>query len=171
MHRAHGAQMKDVFGLKYGLPPVYSPECRVLILGSFPSVLSRGNFYYGNPRNRFWHMLGEIYGESVPADKEGRARFLLAHKIALWDMVKECEIAGSSDSDLKNLTRENINDIPSLISGGAVEKILCNGGKSYSLYKKYFAGVISLPYFLMPSTSPANFAFDADKWRRALPDK
>lgn len=163
--------MKDMFGLKYGLPPVYSPECRVLILGSFPSVLSRGNFYYGNPRNRFWHMLGEIYGESVPADKEGRARFLLARKIALWDMVKECEIAGSSDSDLKNLTRENINDIPSLISGGAVEKILCNGGKSYSLYKKYFAGVISLPYFLMPSTSPANFAFDADKWRRALPDK
>lgn len=103
---------KDVFGLKFGLPPVYSAECEVLILGSFPSVASRGNFYYANPRNRFWSMLQSVFGETVPEDKEGRRSFLLSHKIAVWDMVKECETAGSADSSLKNLTRENINDIP-----------------------------------------------------------
>ena len=160
--------MKDAFGLKCGLPPVYSPECRVLILGSFPSVLSRGDFYYGNPRNRFWDMLSRVFCCGVPLDKAGRAQFLLARKIALWDMVKECEIAGSADSALKNLTRENINDIPSLIAGGRVEKVLCNGGKSYSLYKKYFAQSLLLPYYLMPSTSPANFHFDIEVWRGAL---
>lgn len=34
--------------------PVFDERSRVLVLGSFPSVLSRENsFYYGNPRNRF----------------------------------------------------------------------------------------------------------------------
>ena len=160
--------MKDVFGLKKGLAPVYSPACTRLILGSFPSVLSRGNFYYGNPRNRFWSMLSEVYREDIPKDKEGRGKFLLDRGIAVWDMVAECEIAGSADSSLKNLTDKNINDIPGLLEGGRVEKILCNGGKSYALYKKYFAKALNMPYLLMPSTSPANFKFNLDVWKNAL---
>lgn len=159
---------KDVFGLKFGLPPVYSEECEVLILGSFPSVASRGNFYYANPRNRFWSMLQSVFGETVPEDKEGRERFLLSHKIAVWDMVKECETAGSADSSLKNLTRENINDIPELIRSAGIRKILCNGGKSHTLFKRYFKKEVDIPYYKMPSTSPANFRFDMEKWRSAF---
>ena len=113
-------------------------------------------------------MLQSVFGETVPEDKEGRERFLLSHKIAVWDMVKECETAGSADSSLKNLTRENINDIPELIKSAGIRKILCNGGKSHTLFKRYFKKEVDIPYYKMPSTSPANFKFDMEKWRSAF---
>lgn len=40
--------------IEHGFEPVFDRHSRVLVLGSFPSVLSRANaFYYGNPQNRF----------------------------------------------------------------------------------------------------------------------
>ena len=49
-----------------GLPPVTGPEPLVLILGSFPSVLSLAHSeYYGNPRNRFWAVMEELF--AIPA--------------------------------------------------------------------------------------------------------
>ena len=39
--------------IEHGFEPVFDERSRVLVLGSFPSVLSRANaFYYGNPQNR-----------------------------------------------------------------------------------------------------------------------
>ena len=36
--------------IEHGFEPVFDERSRVLVLGSFPSVLSRANaFYYGNP--------------------------------------------------------------------------------------------------------------------------
>ena len=36
--------------IPHGFEPVFDERSRVLVLGSFPSVLSRANdFYYGNP--------------------------------------------------------------------------------------------------------------------------
>lgn len=160
--------MKDPFAEKQGLTPVYSPQCEILILGSFPSVLSRGNFYYGNPRNRFWRMMEEVFRAPVPPDKQGRAEFLLAHKIALWDVVGRCLISGSGDADIKAATIVQINDIPALTAGGNIKKILCNGGKSFALFNKYF-GKSGMPAAVqMPSTSPANFKFSLDEWKNQL---
>ena len=52
--------------LSRGLSPVTGPEPLVLILGSFPSVLSLTHSeYYGNPRNRFWAVMEELFG--IPA--------------------------------------------------------------------------------------------------------
>ena len=46
--------MADYQRISHGFDPVFDERSRVLVLGSFPSVLSRENsFYYGNPRNRF----------------------------------------------------------------------------------------------------------------------
>ena len=43
--------------------PVFDAKCRVLILGSLPSVKSRQNdFYYGHPQNRFWRVLAAALG-------------------------------------------------------------------------------------------------------------
>ena len=54
--------------------PVFDAKCRMLILGSLPSVKSRQNdFYYGHPQNRFWRVLAAVLGEPVPrtiADKK-----------------------------------------------------------------------------------------------------
>ena len=163
------AMTRDVFGMKEGLPPIYSPDCEILILGSFPSVLSRGNFYYANPRNRFWQMLAQVFGEQVPTDIEGRKTFLLAHKIALWDVVKRTEIKGSGDEDLKP-TREQINDVAGLIAGGKIRKILLNGGRSAELFSKWLQKDISLPTVKMGSTSTRNFRFDFKEWESQLKD-
>ena len=44
--------------IEHGFEPVFDERSRVLVLGSFPSVLSRANdFYYGNPQNRFWRVM------------------------------------------------------------------------------------------------------------------
>ena len=47
--------------IEHGFEPVFDERSRVLVLGSFPSVLSRANaFYYGNPQNRFWRVIGRV---------------------------------------------------------------------------------------------------------------
>ena len=48
--------------LLHGLPPIIDDRARVLILGNMPSVLSLATQqYYGNPRNAFWRIMGEIF--------------------------------------------------------------------------------------------------------------
>ena len=94
---------------------------------------------------------------------------MLAHKIALWDVVKRTEIKGSGDEDLKP-TREQINDVAGLIAGGKIRKILLNGGRSAELFSKWLRKDISLPAVKMGSTSTRNFRFDFKEWESQLKD-
>ena len=56
--------------IEQGFKPVFDQHSRVLVLGSFPSVLSRANaFYYGNPQNRFWRVMAACLGVSVPPNE------------------------------------------------------------------------------------------------------
>lgn len=49
--------------IEHGFEPVFDQHSRVLVLGSFPSVLSRAKaFYYGNPQNRFWRVMAACLG-------------------------------------------------------------------------------------------------------------
>ena len=106
-------------------PPIFDEQCRLLILGSFPSVKSREvSFYYGNKQNRFWGVLEEALGLDKFAAPSDKAAFLLERHIALWDVVCECEIKGSSDSSLVCLKP---NEVDRLIKGGSIKTILCNG--------------------------------------------
>ena len=87
--------------IDHGFEPVFDGRSRVLVLGSFPSVLSRANdFYYGNPQNRFWRVMAACLGEDVPADADiaGKSELLLRHGVALWDVVASCEVEGSADA-------------------------------------------------------------------------
>ena len=53
--------------ISHGFDPVFDKDSRVLVLGSFPSVLSRKNdFYYGNPQNRFWRVVAACLGKPTP---------------------------------------------------------------------------------------------------------
>ena len=53
--------------ISHGFDPVFDEDSRVLVLGSFPSVLSRKNdFYYGNPQNRFWRVVAACLGKPTP---------------------------------------------------------------------------------------------------------
>lgn len=151
--------------LKHGFLPVFDENSRVLILGSFPSVQSRQvEFYYCNPRNRFWRVLCGFFGEQPPPDTEGKRRFLLEKGVALWDVVAECEIVASYDSTIKNY---KVADVGSIIQSAPVELIILNGGTALKIFEKNFHGC-PVPYVGLPSTSPANTRFDEGLWREAL---
>lgn len=56
--------------IEHGFDPVFDERSRILVLGSFPSVLSRANaFYYGNPQNRFWRVMAACLGAPVPPNE------------------------------------------------------------------------------------------------------
>lgn len=148
-----------------GFAPVFDENSRILVLGSFPSVKSRRTeFYYGNNRNRFWHVMQQAFGGSIQT-KEDKISLCLSNGIALWDIVQSCTAKGSLDSSLRNVSLVDL----SLLNGCPLQKILCNGALAYKLTVKAYGG--SVPVFKMPSTSPANVRFDGQVWIRALTGK
>ena len=143
------------------IKPLYDENSALLILGSFPSVKSReAGFYYGNPQNRFWRVLAAVYGEETPESTEEKKRFLHSHNIALFDVIKSCEITGSSDGSIKDVRP---NDISAIIKKTKIKKIFLNGKTAERYYKKYNSDKINLPAVSLPSTSPANAAWSGEK--------
>lgn len=158
--------------IPHGFEPVFDEHSRVLVLGSFPSVLSRVNdFYYGNPRNRFWRVMARVLGELVPADEDIPAKrwLLLAHGVALWDVVQSCDVRGSSDASIKNVVPV---DLARITSVSPVRVVLCNGGTAGRLYHRWLESRCGLAAQVLPSTSPANAAWGEERlvaaWSQAL---
>ncbi len=150
--------------------PVISSDSEILILGSFPSVRSRAEaFYYMHPQNRFWTVLSKIYDDDFcNPDIEIKKKLLRKNKIAIYDVIESCDIVGSQDSSITNITPT---DIKKLIEKTTVRKIFLNGRKAYDLYTKYNKN-IELPYKYLPSTSPANARFGVDElvsiWKKSI---
>ena len=156
--------------LVHPFPPVYDAKSEILILGSFPSVKSRENmFYYGHPQNRFWRVLAAVYKSDVPQSIDEKVRFLLEHHIALWDVIAECDIAGSSDSSIKNVVPAELSVI---LDHALIRTIYANGAKAYDLYQKYTYPVTGRDIRKLPSTSPANAVFQMERllgaWQEIL---
>ena len=102
------------------IKPVYDKDSRVLILGSFPSVKSREEgFFYGHPQNRFWKVTSRVFDEDLPLTVDEKKAFLLKNHIALWDVIGSCEIEGSSDSSIRNVT---VNDISKILKTADITK-------------------------------------------------
>ena len=142
-------------------PPVYDENSEILILGSFPSVKSREmQFFYGHPQNRFWKVLAQVLNETVPQTIPEKKEMLLRHHIALWDVIASCDIAGSSDSSIKNVVPA---DIAKILKESSVQRIYANGDKAYRLYKKYCEKETGKKAEKLPSTSPANAIFTLDR--------
>lgn len=130
------------------IKPVFDENSRVLILGSFPSVVSRKkDFYYANPQNRFWKVMEAIFREEIKDRKD----FCHRHHIALWDVIASCSIQGSSDA---SITDVHINDIAGLLAKTRVHVIFTTGLKAYQLFDKYIR--VNVPVIPLPSTSGAN---------------
>ena len=84
-----------------GFAPVIDRRITRLILGSFPSEASlAAGEYYAHPRNQFWRLLGDLFGESLAGQPyERRLARLLAHRVGLWDVLDACDRQGSLDAD------------------------------------------------------------------------
>ncbi|MCH4184921.1 MAG: DNA-deoxyinosine glycosylase [Eggerthellaceae bacterium] len=156
--------------------PVFDSRSRVLILGSFPSVASRANhFYYGNPRNRFWRVIATCTKERIPPDGATaqaiaiKERLLLDHGIALWDVVASCTIKGSADSSIRDVKPAALSRI---FDEAHIEAIFANGRAAESLYRRHLEPQTNRPIVGLPSTSPANAAYQLDRltniWSKAL---
>lgn len=151
-------------------PPVVDADCRILILGSFPSVKSREDrFFYGHPQNRFWRMLATVLGEPIPQDIPAKKAMLLRHNIALWDVAASCRIEGSSDASIKDVTPVDISQVTSV---ARIDKIICNGALAGKLYKRFLQPITDMEAIVLPSTSPANAAWSLERliqvWASAI---
>ena len=126
-------------------------------------------FFYGHPRNRFWKLLSELLSEAEPETIEEKKKMLLKHHIALWDVIESCDIAGSSDSSIRNVVP---NDIAYIIGRSSIKKVFANGAKAKQLYDKYAYEKTGLRAKALPSTSPANAAYSLDRlkeqWKTIL---
>lgn len=156
--------------VEHPIPPVFDEHSKILILGSFPSVKSReANFFYGHPQNRFWKVLAAVFEEEVPTTVEEKKTFLLNNNVAVWDVIKSCDIVGSSDSSIKNVVA---NDLTVILNQAEIEQFFVNGKKAEEFYKKYVEKEIGRKAICLPSTSPANAAWSVEKlvaeWKQIL---
>ena len=141
--------------------PLFSPESRVLILGSFPSVKSREqNFFYGHPQNRFWKVIAALYGCEPPTTIPEKRELILSHGLALWDSIASCVITGSSDASIRDVQP---NDLRRILDHCPIEQICCNGRKSHEMYVKYIQPGLGREAICLPSTSPANAQWSLEK--------
>lgn len=147
--------------LKHPFPPLYDRDSTILILGSFPSVKSREQmFFYGHPQNRFWKVTAAVFGEKLPATIEEKQAFLHAHHVALWDVIASCDIVGSADASIGNVTP---NDLRPILEGANIRQIYVNGKTAEKYYNRYTKELIGKEAVCLPSTSPANAVWGLER--------
>lgn len=151
------------------LEPIFNERSRVLILGTMPSPVSREvGFYYGHPHNRFWRVMERLFGlpdHALVHPDERRA--LLAHGIALWDVLASCTIAGASDASIDNARP---NDIARILDAAPIELVGTTGGKASALCRRFFGELLKqrgIEQLDLPSTSSANARMRLDDLVRA----
>ncbi|MGN1379795.1 MAG: DNA-deoxyinosine glycosylase [Bacilli bacterium] len=142
------------------LKPIYNKNSKILILGSMPSVISRNkNFYYANKNNRFWKIIENLFDIKLISNAE-KNEFLLKNKIALWDVIKSCNIIGSSDCSIKNV---EINDISYLLNHSNIKYIFVTGKTALKFYNMYLINKTKKEAFYLPSPSSANASYSLEK--------
>ena len=148
--------------------PIFDKNSKILILGSFPSVISRKfGFYYANPQNRFWRVLAGILNAPLPESTDEKINFLLASRIAVYDAAISCEIKGSSDSKMSAVAPANLEPI---FKTANITQVYANGGKAHEICEKYLKNQIlnatGRGPIKLPSTSPANANFSFERLAR-----
>ena len=160
------------------IPPVWDSESRVLLLGTMPSPASRkAGFFYMHPQNRFWKVLPDVFKEPLTLPNNApdntaaiteRKDFLLRHHIALWDVLSSCDIHGAADASIKNAVP---NDFTPLFENSKISRVFCTGKTAFNLWRKFCAEryeeQFNLECICLPSTSPANAAWNLERLKQA----
>lgn len=143
------------------IPPLFDSESKTLILGSFTSVKSRETaFFYGHAQNRFWAVAAAVLGYPKPETVEEKKKMILENRLAMWDVIESCEIDGSSDSTIRNVTA---NDLSVILENSKVDRIIVNGKTAEKYYNKYTYPKTGIKAICLPSTSPANAAWSLER--------
>ena len=116
-------------------------------------------------------LMARVLGCAVPQSIEEKKAMLLSNGVALWDVLDSCDIAGSSDSSIRNAVPV---DIALILRAADIRRIYCNGTAAYELFIKHLAPVCGMTPVKLPSTSPANAAWTIDRlyeqWKQILTD-
>jgi hypoxanthine-DNA glycosylase len=153
--------MDETQHIVHSIDPVYNADSRVLILGTMPSPQSRlAAFYYGHRQNRFWTILGAVFNETIGPSIAAKKQFLLKRRIALWDVLAECDISGASDSSIRNPVA---NDFSAVFETAAIRAVLTTGKTAYKLYARLCSAAYNAPFYYLPSPSPANCAMSLEQ--------
>ncbi len=145
--------------------PIIDEKSRILILGSMPGIESlRKQEYYGHPRNQFWKIIYELFGEPLDGNYERKVTFLKSKGIALWDVIETCSREGSLDSNIKE---EKVNDFTRLFKEyPKIKHVFFNGLKAYDTFKKKVGfDFPEMTFIRLGSTSPAHAKKFADKFK------
>jgi hypoxanthine-DNA glycosylase len=145
-----------------GLAPIAGSEPEILILGSYPSrqSLAKGE-YYGNPQNQFWKIVEILLGIDRTLPYTVRISLLMEHRIALWDIVATCARDGSADTAIRDPVQNDIRGF--LAAHPTIWCVALNGNTA----RRYYARMdISIPYKVLPSTSPAYARMTLDEKTR-----
>ena len=141
------------------LAPLAGEHPRILVLGTFPSPLSREKGeYYGNPRNQFWRLMFDVFapganGAQNAAYAEKKA-LLLQNGVALWDVLVACEAKNVLDSSITNEVYNTA--LPEFIQSNNIPAVLFNGGNAFRVYRRGVGATGPPGAQVMPSTSPAH---------------
>jgi|SaaInlStandDraft_2_1057019.scaffolds.fasta_scaffold119402_1 double-stranded uracil-DNA glycosylase len=157
-------------------PPLIDVGCTMLVLGSMPGIASLdASQYYAHPRNAFWPIMASVFGFERDAPYAERCAALLRARVALWDVLRECERHGSLDSAIVDATSK-VNDFPRLFARYPnVHTVVFNGAKSADTFKRRVPQTVATDarkFVRMPSTSPAHaslkLADKLEKWREVM---
>ena len=155
-----------------GLAPIVGDRPTLLILGNAPSVLSlAAQQYYGNPRNAFWRIAGELFDFDAAAPYAERTAALVERGVAVWDVLRFCRRAGSLDSAVE---RDSMvaNDFETFLGARpSIRRVFFTGGAAETNYRRLVHVDAEVSYARLPSTSPAHTMPVAAKlaaWRDIL---
>ncbi|MES2729591.1 MAG: DNA-deoxyinosine glycosylase [Pseudomonadota bacterium] len=138
-------------------PPLVGHAPHTLILGSMPGVKSlQENRYYAHPQNQFWRLIGDIFDIPLPLPYDTRVMKLTGQGIAVWDVLKTCERAGSLDSAIRNPVT---NDFATFFARyPSIQTVIFNNATAETLYRRYVLPTLAdnnVTYHRLPSPSPA----------------
>ncbi len=157
-------------------PPQVGAGCRVLVLGTVPSLKSlEMRQSYAHPQNLFWPFMGALYDAGPELPYAERIARLHAAGVGIWDVLKHCERPGSLDSSIL-VASEVPNDIAALLeTHPTIEAIALNGGKAQQVFARRIGPSIGadtlgrIALLALPSTSPANASIPKteklERWR------
>ncbi len=139
----------------HNLEPVYDQNSKILILGTMPSPKSTEiGFYYSHPQNRFWKIMSNILSQKTPETNEDKKTFLLSNGIAIWDVLKVCEIKGADDSSIKDPVA---NDMSCIFQKSEIRAVFTTGKKATEYYNKLCKSELRpISPIYLSSTSSAN---------------
>jgi len=137
-----------------GFPPVIDSKVERLILGSFPSEASlAASQYYAHPRNQFWRLLSDLLGEPLTEmPYRRRLQRVLAHRLAIWDVLHACDREGSGDASIRNQESNQFVRLHRLAPRLAA---VAFNGQTAGRYAGEFAAA-GFGTTVLPSSSPAH---------------